>query len=169
MTASSSTPRPDPTRVRTVGRGSSAQRTSASSAHRTLLPYAITLVLASIALQIVIVATGNRITVLSEVLLVIIALGYATYLLTIGRRLSRVRYGLLTAHAISYAAINVGFLLHAYLLIALRAPAIAGDGSLAIDPMWFGATFAMAGFWGMGLLIHGIGAVLSRGFEQARA
>lgn len=141
----------------------------AAAAHRTLLPYALTLVAASAILHVVIAATGNRISLLSMILLALIALGYAAYLLTIGRRLSRVRYGLFAAHAISYAAINVGFLLHAYLLIALRSPAIASDGDLAIDETWFGSTFGMAGFWGLGLLIHGIGAVLSRGFEQARA
>lgn len=148
---------------------SAAPRSPAAAAHRTLLPYALTLIAASAILQTVIAVTGNRISLLSMILLAVIALGYATYLLTIGRRLSRVRYGLFAAHAISYAAINVGYLLHAYLLIALRSPTIAGDGGLAIDTTWFGATFGMAGFWGLGLLIHGLGAVLSRGFEQARA
>lgn len=144
-------------------------RTPAASAHRTLLPYALTIIAASAAVQVLIALTGNRITVFSTVVLAVVALGYAVYLMTIGRRLSRVRYGLLAAHAISYAAINTGYLLHAYVLIALRSPAIAGDGPLAIDPLWLGATYGMAGFWGIGLLIHGLGAILSRGFEQGRA
>lgn len=155
--------------------GHASSRSSATAphgpapAHRSLLPYTLTLVAASAILQVVIAATGNRISLLSMILLALIALGYATYLLTVGRRLSRVRYGLFAAHGISYAAINVGFLLHAYLLIALHSPVISGDGGLAIDETWFGATFGMAGFWGLGLLLHGIGAVLSRGFEQERA
>lgn len=165
MTASSSTADTNPDR----GPGAPAQVSPTTRAHASLLPYALSFLAANIAIQLVIVATGNRITLLSTVLLGAAALGYAIYLLTIGRTLGRVRYARLVAHAFSYAVVNVGFGLHAYILFAAGSPAIQGDGYLPMDPRWFGATFGMASFWGIGLILHGLGALLDRGFEASRA
>ncbi|WP_010534118.1 2TM domain-containing protein [Brachybacterium squillarum] len=154
--------------IETTDHGLSAEGDGAA-AHRTLLPFALAITGSSIAIQAVVLATGSHITAWIALLTALVGVGYAVYLLTAGRRLARVRYGLFTAHAITYAAINTGFLLHANLLIASGSPAVAGEGRLPIDGGWFGATFAMASFWGLGLLCHGIGAVLSRGFERERA
>lgn len=156
--------------VRQAGpRPAGERRSPAARAHRTMLPFAVSVTAASAVLQLSIIATGNRITLLSVLLLVTIAAGYAAYVLVYGRPLSQVRYGLFTVHTIAYAAINTGFLIHAYALLVAQSPAIAGDGPLAISSDWMGATFSMAGCWGLGLLVHGIGATLSRGFERTRA
>lgn len=112
---------------------------------------------------------GNRITVLTTLPLVVVALGYAIYLVIYGRSLGRVRYGRLVAHALTYAIVNTGYLLHAYVPIASDSPAIQGDGHLALGAGWFGATFGMAGFWGLGLIAHGLAALHERGLEARRA
>ncbi|MGO2557439.1 hypothetical protein [Brachybacterium sp.] len=137
-------------------------------AHATLLPYALCLLGATAVVHLLIVLDGNRITVLTTLPLAVIAIGYAVYLLLVGRPLGRVRYGRLVAHALTYAMVNTGYLLHAYILIASASPAIQGDGHLALDAGWFGATFGMAGFWGLGLIAHGIAALGERGFEGPR-
>ncbi|MDN5821984.1 MAG: hypothetical protein L0H39_10895, partial [Brachybacterium sp.] len=133
-----------------------------------LLPYALCVLGATAVVHLLIVLGGNHITVLTTLPLVVIAIGYAVYLLVFGRSLGRVRYGRLVAHALTYAMVNTGYLLHAYILIASASPAIQGDGYLALDAGWFGATFGMAGFWGIGLIAHGIAALGERGFEGPR-
>jgi hypothetical protein len=42
---------------------------------------------------------------------------------------------------------------------------LRGQEYLPVDPGWFGATFAMAGFWGIGLTVHAIASIAQRGFE----
>lgn len=135
--------------------------------HASLLPYSLSLIGAVMVLHLLIVLADHRITVLTTLPLVAIAIAYAAYLLTRGRALGRVRYGRFVAHALAYAIINVGYLLHAYVLIAVGSPAITGHGA-AVDGPWLGAALAMPAFWGLGLILHGIGAVLDRGFEAPR-
>lgn len=159
MTTSATTPSTPPPRA----------TSPAVRAHASLLPYVLVLLGSTAVLHLIIVLAGNRITVLTTLPLVVIALGYAIYLVTAGRSLGQVRYGRLVAHALSYAVINVGYLLHAFLLISFGSPAIRGDDYLALDAGWFGATFGMATFWGIGLILHGLGALLDRGFEAPRA
>lgn len=138
-------------------------------AHTSLLPYVLALIGATAVLHLLITLSDNRITVLTTLPLVVIALGYAIYLVTLGRPLGQVRYGHLVAHALTYAVVNVGYLLHAFVLIASDSPAVRGDGHFALEAGWFGATFGMAAFWGIGLILHGLGALLDRGFEAPRA
>lgn len=138
-------------------------------AHATLFPYALAVLVATMCVHLIIVLANNRITLLTTLPLLVIALGYAVYLMTYGRALGRVRYGRLVAHALTYAIVNTGYLLHAYVLIASASPAIQGDGHLALNAGWFGATFGMAGFWGIGLISHGLAALRERGFEARRA
>lgn len=140
----------------------------AARAHSSLFPYALCLLAATVAVHLIIVLAGNRITVLTTLPLVVVALGYAIYLVVYGRSLGRVRYGRLVAHALTYAIVNTGYLLHAYVLIASSAPAVQGDAYLALDAGWFGATFGMAGFWGLGLIAHALAALGERGFEAPR-
>lgn len=140
----------------------------AARAHSSLLPYALCLLGANAVVHLLIVLAGNRITVLTTLPLIAVAIGYAVYLIVVGRSLGRVRYGRLVAHALTYAMVNTGYLLHAYVLVASASPAIQGDGHLALDAGWFGATLGMAGFWGIGLITHGLAALRERGFESPR-
>ncbi|WP_394216140.1 hypothetical protein [Brachybacterium vulturis] len=140
----------------------------AARAHASLLPFALCLLGANGVVHVIIVLGDNRLTVLTTLPLVAVAIGYAVYLLTVGRPLGQVRYGRLVAHALTYAAVNTGYLLHAYVLIMMGSPAIQGEGHLALEPTWFGATFGMAGFWGLGLIAHALGALADRGFEGPR-
>lgn len=147
---------------------SSEPASRAARAHATLLPYALSVIAASAVVQLIILLAGNRITVLTTLPLLALAIGYAVYLIVNGRSLGRVRYGRLVAHALTYGAVNTGYLLHAYILVTIGSPAVQGDGHLALEAGWFGATFGMAGFWGIGLLAHAIGALADRGFEAPR-
>ncbi|MGO2378230.1 MAG: hypothetical protein ACTIA2_14785 [Brevibacterium aurantiacum] len=71
-------------------------------------------------------------------------------------------------HVIAFVTVTMSFNLHAVIqTVALRF----GD----VPPMpehsiifgsWFGATIAMSALWGLGLLIHLLGAVLGRGWED---
>lgn len=132
---------------------------AAARAHDALLPYTVGLLAASALLQLVIALAGSRITVLTTLPLVLIAIGAAVHLGTRGRALGRVRYGRFVAHALLYAIVVVGYLLHLLVLTLLDAP--VGEG-------WFGPALAMPALWGLGLVVHGVGAVLDRGFEAAR-
>ena len=100
----------------------------------------------------------------------VIAIAYAIFLFWIGRDLGRVRFGKVAAHAVTFAAVNGGFLLHFFVLAAVDSPAIAGPGGagFVMDPGWFGAAVAMPAFWSLGLAAHVMGATLGRGFEAAR-
>lgn len=140
-----------------------------TAARRSLLPFFGAMVLANAFLHLAIALTGNHIGIASELMLAVIALGFALYLILARRGLSRLRFGMLVAHMSTYAVVNVGFLLHASVLLALGSPAIAGDGSVPLDPGWIGATFVMASLWGLGLLMHIAGSLAGRGYEAPTA
>ena len=138
-------------------------------AHASLLPYLLWLLVSGAVLHTAITLTGNRIGWTAAIGTGIIGLAYAAYAIRMGHGLSRVRYGRLVAHALTYVAVVGGYLLHAYVLLALGSPAIVGDGGRALDAGWMGAALAMGGLWAPGLLIHGFGAIMDRGFEGTRA
>lgn len=136
---------------------------------RGLKGYALSAIAASAVLQLVLVAAGNTIGWLAVVLTVAIAVGYAIFLWRSGGALGRVRFGRLTAHAVVFAAVNGGYLLHFYVLAATGSPAVAGPGDgFVMDPGWFGAAIGMPAFWSLGLLAHALGAIAGRGFEASR-
>jgi hypothetical protein len=130
----------------------------AARAQRTLLPYVLLLIGTSAALQVAIALTGNRIGILSGILTAVVALVYAVYLVGPGRSLGTVRYGRLVAHA-----------LHLYILLVIGSPAAQGTVGFPMNAGWVGAALAMPGIWGVGLLIHGLGAILDRGYEARSA
>jgi hypothetical protein len=136
------------------------------NSRRILLPYAIAMTALSVVLQLAIWAAGNRIGLVSTLGTVLIAAIYAVGLVVWRRDLPKIRFGTVIFHAMTYVAVNVGFLLHGYLLIATRSPHIAGDGHLTMDAGWFGATFGMAAFWGVGLGVHLLASIFNRGFEN---
>lgn len=144
-----------------------------ASATGLLAPYAITMIVANVIAQGAIVAAGSEIDLLAIVLTAGVALGYAGFLIRNGRHLAKVRFGLLAAHVMTYTAVTGGYLLHFFILATLNSPVVQGpdaaDGAVFVmDPGWFGVAIGMPTFWGLGLLVHALGAILGRGFEARR-
>lgn len=143
-----------------------------ATATQRLLPFAAGMVAANLVLQLGIALTGGRIGVLAGVLTGVIALVYAVFLVRWAGALSKVRFGLLAAHTITYAAVNVGYGVHFFIRAVATSPTIRPEGStepgFVMDPGWFGVVLGMPTIWGLGLLVHAIGAVAGRGFEAGR-
>ncbi|MGW3548026.1 hypothetical protein ACWDHH_09660 [Janibacter hoylei] len=141
-----------------------------SAATGSLPRYAAAVIAASVLIQVVLAATGSAIGPLAVGLTAVVAVGYAAFLQRVGRDLGRVRFGKVAAHAVTFAAVNGGFLLHLFVLATIDSPAVAGPvtGGFVMDPGWFGAAIAMPAFWSIGLAAHVLGATLGRGFEAAR-
>lgn len=73
------------------------------------------------------------------------------------------------AHLCGFLTVNLGFHLHAALLIVTNNAAIRGGANFPIDEQWFGVLFGMFVIWGLGPLIHLAASIESRGFEDLRA
>ncbi len=136
------------------------------NARALILPFALTMLGLVVAVHVILVVRDNRIGVLETLPLVVVAGYYAFFLITRGSELRQIRFGRLVAHATAYVIVNVGYLLHAYVLIVVNSPAIRGDSHFLLDEGWFGATFSMATFWGLGLLVHAIASIAGRGWEE---
>ena len=145
---------------------SASDRLEAAPGH--LQRYGLAVVAASLMTQVVIAATGSEITLLAGALTGVIALGYAGFLLRVGADLGRVRFGKVAAHALTYAAVCGGYLLHFFVLALTASPTIEGPGGFLVDPGWFGAAISMPALWSLGLVAHILGAALGRGFEARR-
>ncbi|MEZ5380937.1 MAG: hypothetical protein R2754_03975 [Microthrixaceae bacterium] len=136
------------------------------NARSLLLPYVLGLTLLCALLQLVIVIDGNRIGMMSTLLSAGVALYYAAFIYTRRKPLGQVRFARLVAHATTYAVVNTSFQLHAAILGMAGSEVLRGHDYLPVDSGWFGPTFAMAGFWGIGLTIHAIASIAQRGFED---
>lgn len=141
-----------------------------AAAHTDLQRYALGVVGASAVMQLVLAAAGSQIGWLATGLTAVIAVGYAAFLVHERGALGRVRYGLLAAHAITFASVVGGFMLHFFVLAVLGDPAVdtGTNGDFVFDPGWFGVVVGMPTFWSLGLLLHTLGAILGRGFEASR-
>lgn len=139
------------------------------NASRVILPFLATMVALNIALQIGIAFSGNRIGIMAYLLTAAVAVVYALYHWTRRGSLSQIRFGRLVAHLCGFITVNLGFHLHAAVLIATNDAAIRGDADFPIDDQWFGVLFGMFVIWGAGLLIHLAASIASRGFEDLRA
>ncbi|MDN5807566.1 MAG: hypothetical protein L0J17_01120 [Brevibacterium sp.] len=145
-----------------------AQAAQTANARSLLLPYALTLIGAMLIIQFVIALTGGEVTILAGILTAIVAIGIAAWVVVNRRRLLHVRFGLVIAHVIAYVAVTTSFNLHA----VIRAMIAGGDAEVQsvahtlLGSSWFGATLVMSAFWGLGLLLHLIGSVLGRGWED---
>lgn len=131
-----------------------------------LLPYALAVVAAMVVIQVVTVLTGGRITVIIGVLTAVVAVGIAVWYWSNQRTLKRVRFGGAIAHAIAFVAVTTSFNLHAALRALFMGDSGQGTADVFFTTPWFGATLVMSGLWGIGLLVHLIGAVLGRGWED---
>lgn len=138
-----------------------------TSARRALIPFALAMLAANIGLHIVIALTGNTVGLLTYFGVALIALGYAVFILVYGKHLKRVRFGSLAAHTMTYASVSSGFLLHFFILAVTANPVLDGESAHFVTaPTWFGVALAMPALWGIGLTLHALGAILSRGFEN---
>ncbi len=141
---------------------------SATNARSLLLPYTLTLLAAVVVLQVTIALTGGQVGVLAAALTVLVAVGIAVWLQRTYRRLTHVRFGVVVAHAIAFVCVTTSFNVHAL----LRTVSLGSDGGLdaaaqeLLATPWFGATLVMSSAWGLGLLVHLVGSVLGRGWED---
>lgn len=128
--------------------------------NKQLLRY--TLVIASgvlvVQLYIALIA-HNSVDVWSMLLLSIVALYMAWFLWWQRRALRQRAYAGYLLHVLTYLIVNGSYWLHAALLFA------SGNGNL-VDAAWQGALFGMSLIWGAGLLLHPLGTLLSKGYED---
>ncbi|MBP6880293.1 hypothetical protein KBC31_01540 [Candidatus Saccharibacteria bacterium] len=138
------------------------------NAAKLLLPYLFIMLGTNILLHIFIAVRGNNIDIESQLFLAIIAIYYIYFnQIKANKPLSKIRFGKLVGHFIGYLIVNLGYFIHAYVLLISDSDAIKfGGGRIALNPGWFGVLFGMATFWGIGLLIHTIASVASRGYED---
>lgn len=136
---------------------------------RVILPHLATMVVLNIVLQVGIVLAGNAIGVTAYVLTGAVAVVYGAYHWTHRASLSQIRFGRLVAHLCGFLTVNLGFHVHAAVLIVTNNGAIRGDADFPIDDQWFGVLFGMFVFWGLGLLLHLGASIAARGFEDLHA
>lgn len=141
---------------------------AAANARSLLLPYTLALLAAMVLVQATIALTGGEVGVLAASLTALVAVGLAVWLQRTRRRLEHVRFGVVVAHAIAFVTVTTSFNVHA----VVRMFAIGSDGGLdaaaqdLLATPWFGATLVMSAAWGLGLLVHLVGSVLGRGWED---
>lgn len=139
----------------------------AVNARTLLLPYALALIAAMIGVQVCIAIEGGAITLFAGVLTAVIAVGIVVWLVVQRRALARIRFGGVIAHTVAYVTVTTSFTAHA----VLRTIAVAGSegrdaaSALLLGSPWFGATLVMSAAWGIGLLVHLLGAIAGRGWE----
>ncbi len=133
-----------------------------------LLPYALTLVVAMAAIQILIALTGGVPTLLSGILTAVVAVGIALWYWRHVRQLSKIRFGGSMAHAIAFAIITTSFNLHAliHVLVVGKAGGLEAAAHDLFSTPWFGTTLVMSSLWGLGLVLALLGSVLGRGWRD---
>lgn len=107
----------------------------------------------------IVFAADNRITLGSEVLLAVVAIYYASFLYWHRKRLRMRAYGEYFVHLFGFILVNGSYWFHASILV------LAGNRDL-IDGSWSAVLFGMSLFWGIGLLIHTCGALITKGHES---
>lgn len=117
-------------------------------------------------MQITIAATGNEIDLTAGPLTGVVAIYYAAFLVLRRGPLKRVRFAPLVAHAVTFVVVNGSFQLHAAIIVLANSDALRSNEHVPIDGGWFGPTFAMAGFWGIGFTAHAIASISQRGYES---
>ena len=119
--------------------------------------------------EAVVAFTGGQITLLAGLLTAAVALGIVIWLWRNHRVLTRVRFGVAIAHAIAFVAVTTSFNVHASIRAVVLGGGADGFQAVAHDLLatpWFGATLVMSSAWGLGLLVHLVGVVLGRGWED---
>jgi hypothetical protein len=128
--------------------------------NRALWRFFVTLALGATVLQLYIaLVAANEITIGAYLVLAAIGLYYFLFRASHATQLRQRPFGDYFAHVGGYIVINGSFWIHAALLVA------TGNREL-IDSNWAGLLFGMSVLWGIGVLLHTIGAVLDKGYEN---
>ena len=102
---------------------------------------------------------GGRVTAGTALLLAAVALYMVVFTVRNATALRQRAYGTYFAHAVAYLIINGGFWVHAWILMLVGRDEMLQQG-------WSGPLVSMSVLWGAGLLVHTIGAMLSKGYEH---
>lgn len=143
--------------------------TASVNARSLFLPYALALITAMVAIQLVIALSGDQVKVLAEGLTAAVALAIVVWLWRNHRHINHVRFGWTIAHAIAFATVTTSYNLHLFIHLLGVASGTNGFHAAAHDVLatpWFGATLAMSALWGIGFVIHLVGSVLGRGWDN---
>lgn len=126
----------------------------------TLLQFFIVLAIGTALLQFYIArVASNEITLGTYLLLAAIGVYYFYFRMTHATQLRQRPYGDYLVHVGGYIVINGSFWIHATLL------AFRGNQE-RINSSWFGLLFGMSVLWGIGVLIHTLGAVRGKGYDD---
>ncbi len=135
-------------------------RHSPDSVLRLLFPYALTVLGIALTTHIIIRFVPTHMLTILTVGTALIGILMLALVIAYGKALDRLRFGGAVAHAFTYAVLVGGNLLHLFLLLVFRV----GDSRANLEE-WFGPTIAMGALWGIGLIIHLLAVIGSRGFE----
>lgn len=104
-------------------------------------------------------ATGSRITLVPTLLLLAVALYSLVFYLRNRRALRQRAYAGLVVHLLTYAVVVGSYGVHALaLVLAGRADVLAVG--------WPAFVLGMAALWGVGLVVHVVGALRSAGYDD---
>jgi hypothetical protein len=101
----------------------------------------------------------SRVDIWSMLLLSVVALYMVWFQWSQRRALRQRAYTPYLVHVLTYLLVNGSYWLHAALLVA------TGNGD-RVDTAWQGALFGMSLIWGVGLLLHTLGTLVSKGYED---
>jgi hypothetical protein len=101
----------------------------------------------------------GQITAGTMLLLAAVALYMVVFATRNATALRQRAYATYFAHAVAFLIINGSFWVHAWILM------LSGRGEV-LQQGWSGPLLSMSVLWGAGLLVHTIGAMLSRGYEH---
>lgn len=133
-----------------------------------LLPYTLVLIALCVVIQLIVAIRGSSIDGVSQALLTVVAAYCAWFSWRGGgTRLKHIRFGELVYHGVNYVVVNTSFHVHAAVLAFQNSDALGGSRDFPIDSGWFGVTIGMAGFWGIGFLMHAVASIAKRGYENA--
>ena len=108
---------------------------------------------------VIAVISDGRMSTPGTLALAAIATFVAAFMYVRRAAIAQRRYAQYFLHVIAYLTVNASFLLHALVMFSAgRADEIADS--------WRGVLFAMPLTWAIGLFLHTVGTVSSRGFEH---
>lgn len=139
------------------------------NAQSVLLPYALTLIVGMVVVQVVIALTGGVPTVLTGILTAVVALGIVFWYWKNLQKLSQIRFSAAIAHTLAFVTITTSYNLHAMIRIFGHGGTEGGLEQAARELFttpWFGTTFGMTTLWGLGLLLALLGSIASRGWRD---